>query len=62
MCSGVYYRCDDAVQLSITEGIALGFISYCVMKIGTGRLRDLSPCVIIVALLFILKIVFIDAH
>ncbi|MEI5083748.1 hypothetical protein RJ918_36760, partial [Pseudomonas aeruginosa] len=47
---------------SITEGIALGFISYCVMKIGTGRLRDLSPCVIIVALLFILKIVFIDAH
>ena len=49
-------------SFSITEGIALGFISYCVMKIGTGRLRDLSPCVIIVALLFILKIVFIDAH
>ncbi|RIP46797.1 NCS2 family permease [Salmonella enterica] len=47
---------------SITEGIALGFISYCVMKIGTGRLRDLSPCVVIVALLFVLKIVFIDAH
>lgn len=49
-------------SFSITEGIALGFISYCVMKIGTGRLRDLSPCVIIVALLFVLKIVFIDAH
>ncbi|HBC6273660.1 TPA: adenine permease AdeP [Escherichia coli] len=49
-------------SFSITEGIALGFISYCVMKIGTGRLRDLSLCVIIVALLFILKIVFIDAH
>ena len=49
-------------SFSITEGIALGFISYCVMKIGTGRLRDLSPCVVIVALLFILKIVFIDAH
>ncbi|PXT69243.1 adenine permease PurP, partial [Salmonella enterica subsp. enterica] len=30
-------------SFSITEGIALGFISYCVMKIGTGRLRDLSP-------------------
>ncbi|EJF3876529.1 adenine permease AdeP, partial [Salmonella enterica] len=29
-------------SFSITEGIALGFISYCVMKIGTGRLRDLS--------------------
>ena len=48
-------------SFSITEGIALGFISYCIMKIGTGRLRDLSPCVIIVALLFVLKIVFIDA-
>ncbi|HDI5126511.1 TPA: adenine permease AdeP, partial [Salmonella enterica subsp. enterica serovar Paratyphi C] len=42
-------------SFSITEGIALGFISYCVMKIGTGRLRDLSPCVVIVALLFVLK-------
>ncbi|EBX2085923.1 NCS2 family permease [Salmonella enterica subsp. enterica serovar Hadar] len=49
-------------SFSITEGIALGFISYCVMKIGTGRLRDLSLCVVIVALLFVLKIVFIDAH
>ncbi|EAV2406757.1 NCS2 family permease [Salmonella enterica] len=49
-------------SFSITEGIALGFISYCVMKIGTGRLRDLSPCVVIVALLFVLKIVFIDGH
>ncbi|TXB12476.1 NCS2 family permease [Salmonella enterica subsp. enterica serovar Typhimurium] len=49
-------------SFSITEGIALGFISYCVMEIGTGRLRDLSPCVVIVALLFVLKIVFIDAH
>ncbi|ECN3198130.1 NCS2 family permease [Salmonella enterica subsp. enterica serovar Typhimurium] len=49
-------------SFSITEGIALGFISYCVMKIGTGRLHDLSPCVVIVALLFVLKIVFIDAH
>ncbi len=49
-------------SFSITEGIALGFISYCVMKIGTGRLRDLSPCVVIVALLFVLKIVFIDVH
>ncbi len=42
MCSGVYYRCDDAVQLLDYRGIALGFISYCVMKIGTGRLRTLA--------------------
>ena len=49
-------------SFSITEGIALGFISYCVMKIGTGRLRELSPCAVVVAQLFMLKIVFIDAH
>ena len=48
-------------SFSITEGIALGFISYCVMKLFTGRLRDLSPCVVVVAVLFVLKIVFIDA-
>ena len=48
-------------SFSITEGIALGFISYCVMKLFTGRLRELSPCVVVVAVLFVLKIVFIDA-
>ncbi|MDN5970898.1 MAG: NCS2 family permease, partial [Enterobacterales bacterium] len=49
-------------SFSITEGIALGFISYCIMKLGTGRWREISPCVVIVALLFVLKIVFVDAH
>ncbi len=49
-------------SFSITEGIALGFISYCVMKLGTGRWREISPCVIVVALLFVLKIVFVDGH
>ena len=49
-------------SFSSTEGIALGFISYCIMKLGTGRWREISPCVVIVALLFVLKIVFVDAH
>ncbi|QKJ89238.1 NCS2 family permease [Paramixta manurensis] len=49
-------------SFSITEGIALGFIAYCVMKAGTGRWREISPCVVVVALLFVLKIVFIDGH
>ncbi|MEG3133504.1 NCS2 family permease [Rouxiella sp. T17] len=47
-------------SFSITEGIALGFISYVVMKLGSGRWREISPCVIVVTLLFVLKIVFID--
>jgi len=49
-------------SFSITEGIALGFISYCVMKAATGRWREISPCVVVVAVLFLLKIVFVDAH
>ncbi|MFI8415994.1 NCS2 family permease [Serratia sp. NPDC078593] len=49
-------------SFSITEGIALGFIAYCVMKLGTGRWREIGPCVMVVALLFILKIVFVDGH
>lgn len=47
-------------SFSITEGIALGFISYCVMKLGTGRWREISPCVVVIALLFMFKIVFLD--
>ncbi|XOL92869.1 solute carrier family 23 protein [Enterobacter hormaechei] len=49
-------------SFSITEGTALGFISYYVMKIGIGRFRELSSCVMHCGALFVLKIVFIDAH
>ncbi|PHM50349.1 NCS2 family permease [Xenorhabdus miraniensis] len=49
-------------SFSITEGIALGFIAYCAMKLGTGKWREISPCVIVVTLLFVLKMVFVDAH
>lgn len=47
---------------SITEGMATGFIAYCVMKLGTGRWREVNPCVLVVAILFALKIAFIDPH
>lgn len=49
-------------SFSITEGMALGFISYCVMKLGTGCWREISPCVMVVALLFVLRIVWVDRH
>ncbi len=48
-------------SFSITEGIALGFIAYCAMKLGTGRWREIGPCVILVSLLFVLKMVLVDA-
>jgi len=40
---------------SIANGLAFGFISYAVLKIGSGRLRDLHPATLIVAILFIIK-------
>lgn len=46
---------------SITEGIAAGFIAYAVMKLGTGRYRELPWCVVVVALLFVIKF-GLDAH
>lgn len=45
--------------LSITEGIACGFISYCVIKLGVGKYKEIHPSVALVALLFIIKYVFI---
>ncbi|MBM5575363.1 NCS2 family permease [Deefgea sp. CFH1-16] len=47
---------------SITEGVAMGFIAYCVMKTGTGRWREIHPCSWIVAGLFALKFFWVDAH
>ncbi|ABZ77386.1 Xanthine/uracil/vitamin C permease [Shewanella halifaxensis HAW-EB4] len=47
---------------SITEGIATGFITYCVMKLGSNRWREIHPTVAIVAVLFIFKFAFVDGH
>jgi adenine/guanine/hypoxanthine permease len=47
---------------AITEGVALGFISYVILKTFTGKFKELNLCVIIFALLFMLKFIFIDHH
>jgi AGZA family xanthine/uracil permease-like MFS transporter len=40
---------------SIATGIGLGFITYAVLKIISGKLREASPAVIVLALLFVIK-------
>lgn len=45
---------------SITEGIAFGFISYCVMKLFTGRYKEINLPVIVVSVLFLIKFIFVD--
>ncbi|WP_431026268.1 NCS2 family permease [Halomonas sp. H5] len=48
------------LTFSIAEGIALGFISYVAIKALAGRFQDLNPAVVILALLFALKFLFLD--
>ncbi len=49
------------ITFSIAQGICLGFISYAVIKIITGRYRELNPAIIILALIFISKEVFLSS-
>ncbi|MFN4227041.1 MAG: NCS2 family permease [Candidatus Ratteibacteria bacterium] len=44
---------------NIGEGIAFGFVSYFFLKLFTGRYKELNPVVIIVALAFILRFIFL---
>ena len=43
---------------SVAEGIAYGFISYTVLKILTGRWKELNPAVLGLTLIFVLKNIF----
>ena len=44
---------------SIAEGIAIGFIVYAGIKLVSGRFQDLTPAVIVLAVLFLLKFAFL---
>ena len=44
---------------SIAEGIAFGFITYAVLKLLTGRAREVAPVVWVIAALFTFKIVYV---
>lgn len=44
---------------SITEGIAFGFISYCIMKVGTGRWKEINAPVWVVSVLFLIKFIWV---
>ncbi|WP_299803789.1 NCS2 family permease [uncultured Shewanella sp.] len=46
------------LSFSIATGIAMGFISYAVIKLMSGRYKDLSLGVVILAALFIAKFIY----
>ncbi len=43
---------------SIAHGIAFGFITYAVIKIGAGRYKEVKPAIAILAVLFVVKFAF----
>ena len=55
------YLCILAMPLfySISEGICLGVISYVVLQAATGKAKQVNPLMYVLAVLFILKYVFL---
>jgi len=46
-------------SFNITEGIAVGFISYAVLKLLSGKRKEVHPVVYIFALLFVLRYLYL---
>ncbi|MBR1724206.1 MAG: NCS2 family permease [Ruminococcus sp.] len=55
------YLCVIAMPLfySISEGISLGIISYVVLNLACGKAKKVNPLMIVLAVLFILKYIFL---
>ena len=55
------YLCIIEMPLfySISEGICIGVISYVVIKALTGKAKDVTPLMYVLAILFVLKYVFL---
>ncbi|RUO80516.1 guanine permease [Idiomarina tyrosinivorans] len=47
------------LTFSIADGIALGFISYLLVKLLAGKYRDLTPSVVFLGVLFIAKFIWL---
>jgi AGZA family xanthine/uracil permease-like MFS transporter len=47
------------LTVSITEGIAFGFVAYAVLKLATGRGREVHPLVYLFAALFIARYIWL---
>ena len=47
------------LSFSIADGIGIGFISYALIKIASGRMRECPLAVIVVAVVFLAKYLFL---
>lgn len=46
-------------SFTITEGIATGFITFVLMKVCCGRFKDLTVCSVVMAILFLVRYMFL---
>lgn len=44
---------------SISNGIMLGIVSYCLLRLCSGKTADLKPAVLVLSLIFILRYIFL---
>ncbi len=47
------------LTFSIANGIAMGFISFCLIKLFTGKIKDIKPLTAILTILLLIKFIFI---
>ena len=50
------------LTFSIATGLSLGVLSYTLVKLGTGKYRDISPLIWVLSVLFLLRYVFLGAE
>ena len=44
------------------KGLSLGLLSFTFIKIGTGKIRQISPLIWVLSALFLLRFVFLGAE
>jgi adenine/guanine/hypoxanthine permease len=47
------------LAVSITEGVAFGLVAFVLLKLGTGRKREVHPLIFVFAVLFLARYVFL---
>jgi AGZA family xanthine/uracil permease-like MFS transporter len=50
------------LTFSIATGLSLGLLSFTFIKIGTGKIRQISPLIWVLSVLFLLRFVFLGAE
>ena len=50
------------LTFSIATGLSLGVLSYTLIKLGSGKYREISPLIWVLSVLFLLRYAFLGAE